>query len=55
MKMIEKLNGKDLRDGDDKKANFRCWHCNALNIVEKDITKFICSNCKTLNKIYDKR
>ena len=55
MKGIEKINGKDLRDGDNKKGSCRCWYCNTLNIVKEDEYAFICVKCKKTNKIYDKR
>ena len=54
MKMIEKIDGKDLRDKDIKKDTFRCKNCDNLlrgisgkNIIEITI---VCDQCKTVNK-----
>lgn len=52
MKGIEKIDGKDLRDGDTRKTNFRCKKCNKLlaEVEGKNNIKIVCSRCKTINE-----
>lgn len=52
--MVEKINGKDLRDGDAIEDIYRCWKCNKRlqGFIEKNISKniVICERCGTKNK-----
>ena len=48
--MVEKINGKDLRDGDER--IFRCKKCGKklAEISGKNSVRIKCSRCKTINE-----